>query len=51
MTKYANDDMFVPVMPRILDPSLKFTENSILDSLEKNRISFKEDSLKKKKVM
>lgn len=48
MTKYANDDMFVPVMPRILDPSLKFTENSILDSLEKSRISFKEDSLKKK---
>lgn len=48
MSKYANDDMFVPVMPRILDPSLKFTENSILDSLEKSRISFKEDSLKKK---
>jgi hypothetical protein len=48
MTKYANDDMFIPVMPRILDPSLKFTENSILDSLEKSRINFKEDSLKKK---
>lgn len=48
MAKYANDDMFIPVMPRILDPSLKFTENSILDSLEKSRINFKEDSLKKK---
>lgn len=48
MTKYANDDMFIPVMPRILDPSLKFTENSILDSLEKSRINFKEDSLKNK---
>jgi Ca2+/Na+ antiporter len=48
MAKYANDDMFIPVMPRILDPSLKFTENSILDSLEKSRINFKEDNLKKK---
>lgn len=32
--------MFIPVMPRILDPSLKFTEESILTSLEKSTANF-----------
>lgn len=38
--KRASDDMFIPVMPRILDPSLKFTEESILTSLEKSTANF-----------
>lgn len=38
--KRASDDMFIPVMPRILDPSLKFTEESILTSLEKSTSNF-----------
>jgi len=38
--KKAVDDMFIPVMPRILDPSLKFNEESILSGLEKSRLDF-----------
>ncbi len=38
--KKAVDDMFIPVMPRILDPSLKFDEESIISSLEKSKIDF-----------
>lgn len=38
--KKAVDDMFIPVMPRILDPSLKFDEESIISSLEKSKNDF-----------
>ncbi len=47
--KRANDDMFIPVMPRILDPSLKFNEESILNSLEKSRTNFQQAKAEKSK--
>lgn len=32
MATFSNDDMFVSVMPRILDPSMKFTKESLINS-------------------
>jgi len=37
MSSYASDDLYIPVMPRILDPSLKFNQDSMLSGLEKSK--------------
>ncbi len=42
MEKYSSDDMFIPVMPRILDPSLKLNGKSLVKSMEITEGRFKE---------
>jgi hypothetical protein len=36
----SRDDSFVPIMPRILDPELKFDEKSIMAGIEKSQKTF-----------
>lgn len=43
MEKYSSDDMFIPVMPRILDPSLKLNGKSLMKSMEITESRFKEN--------
>lgn len=49
MEKYSSDDMFIPVMPRILDPSLKFDNNSLIKSMDVSRDRFKKESITENK--
>jgi hypothetical protein len=43
MEKYSSDDMFIPVMPRILDPSLKFDSESLMKSMDISKTRFKKE--------
>ena len=39
MSSFSNDDMFVSVMPRILDPSMKFTKESLINSMRPSKVN------------
>lgn len=43
MEKYSSDDMFIPVMPRIVDPSLQLNGKSLMKSMEITENRFKEN--------